>query len=223
MLQRLKIPDAEYFALPYASNSGLKDAHKMFTASDTGEWEPTYAYEFGSAFDALLTSPGIVDTSMISAEDRRLLPSMRAALEADTLVYQPLLMNASTQVVFVETEFMIELDGRPITFPAKCKYDYWIDKFNFGTDLKAVICKDQHAFEAACQHFKYFMQAAWYMDITKSDRFILIGISKRNFKIFIIQIRRDDARYKIGKAQYTACFGAWWKLYGFKHFAGKGA
>lgn len=221
MLQRFKMPDAEYFALPYASNSTLKDAHKMFTASDTGVWEPTKAYEFGSAFDALLTSPGILDTSMISNEDRRLLPSMRATLENDDKVFKPLLMNASTQVVFVETEFVIYLDGRPITFPAKCKYDFWIDKFDFGADLKAVICKDQHAFEAACEHFKYYMQGALYMDITKSDRFILVGISKRNFKIFIIQIRRDDARYKIGKRQYEACFGPWWKLYGFKHFTGK--
>lgn len=215
MLQRLEITDPVYFALPHASNSGMKEAHKMFTASDTGEWVPTRAFEFGSALDALLTNPGLTDTSMLSEDDRQRLGPMRRNLRDDP-TYRALKFNqAELQVVWVDDAFPMTIDDMDILVPAKCKYDFWLPKHNFGADLKALDCKSQEEFESAFKFFKYPMQGAWYMDITRSDRFIFFAVSKRNFKVFIKAMKRGDPIHKQGQAMYNTCMKSWCKLNGF--------
>jgi hypothetical protein len=40
------------------------------------------------------------------------------------------------------------------------------------------------------------------MDIEGRTNDCLIGISKKNFKVFIIKIKKGDALYNLGKSQY---------------------
>jgi hypothetical protein len=213
MLQRLDITDAEYFKLPHASNSGLKEAHKLFSASESGERDLTGAYEFGSAIDALLTNPGELNTLNLTNEQRQDVLLMRKALSKDP-TYNALCAKADKQVVFTHDAFPIEIDGLQTTIRAKCKYDFWQPRMNFGCDLKSTVAKDQPAFSAAAIFMKYPMQGAWYMDITNSDRFVIIGISKINYKVFTFSIRRGDEHYIKGRAQYMYHSKSWWKLYG---------
>lgn len=215
MLQRLYLSDPEYFALPHASNSGIKEAHKLFSASDTGDWVPTKAFEFGSALDALLTNPGITDTSMLSEDDRQRLGPMRRNLHMDPTFLALKFEESDRQVIFVEDEFPIDLDGLPVLINAKCKYDFWLPKHHFGADLKALDCKTQQEFESAFKFFKYPMQGAWYMDTSKSDRFIFFAVSKRNFKVFIKAMKRGDENYKAGRDMYHHYAKSWCKLHGF--------
>lgn len=213
MLQRLYISDSEYFKLPHASNSGLKEAHKLFSASESGERDLTGAYEFGSAIDALLTNPGELNTKNLTNDQVRDILQMRKALSKDP-TYNALCAKADTQAVFTHEAFPIDIDGMLTTIRAKCKYDFWQPKMNFGCDLKSTTAKEQSAFSAAAIFMKYPMQGAWYMDITGSDRFVIIGISKVNYKVFTFSIRRGDEHYTKGRAQYLYYSKSWWKLYG---------
>lgn len=216
--QKLIIDDATYFGLPHASNSGIKDAHKMFTASDTGDWVPTRAFEFGSALDALLTNPGLTDTSMLTEEERQKLGPMRRSLHAnklfDTFFSEQLAVKPEYQAVWLTDEFLFDLDGMPILIKSKCKYDFWQPKHHFGADLKTLDIKTQDEFESSFKFFKYPMQGSWYMDIPdpKPDRFLFFGVSKKNFKVFVKAMRRGDETYQEGKRLYTTYLKSWCKL-----------
>lgn len=225
MRERLYIDDETYFALPYASNSGMKDADKLFSASNSaGDWVPTKAFEFGSALDALLTNPVLTDTSMLTDDERQRLGPMRRSLYKDEMMNLFFPINHGTptpndtqyQVVWVEKEFEVDLDGLKVIVPAKCKFDFWNPKFDFGSDLKTLACKDEASFESAFKFFQYPMQAAWYMDTSKTDRFLFFGVSKMNFRVFRKAIKRGDAIYKEGLALYTKYIKSWCKLNGFK-------
>lgn len=225
MLERLhKLTTEEYFSLPYASNSGIKEASKLMAGRDVGYDPGSRALIFGSALDALLTDPTLMDSLILEEGEKKLLfPMLRSVNnnnifnvllrpEDDTVPVKK--RTRTTQAVWVESHLPIQFDGMEVTIPAKCKYDYWNQKLYFGGDLKTTEARDQANFESAAKWFGYNQQAAWYMDITQSDRFIIIGVSKWNFKTFMITFKRDDEGYLEGKRKYTQCASEWWKLYG---------
>lgn len=221
MLQRLKLTTEEYFALPYASNSGIKEADKLMHGRDT-EYASTPAYEFGSALDAYITDPLTLDTSMLTSAQRADVLNMNKAISANT-TFKALFENyTDTQAVFVDTEFEVTFDGITVTIPGKCKFDWWNNMLGFGGDLKTTMAKDEKSFISAAKWFNYDQQAAWYMDITKSDRFVIIACSKINYHTFTMSFRRwidrdrciQDPYYLAGKAKYEGAAGSWWKLYG---------
>lgn len=213
MVERRQIGTQDYFALPFASNSSIREAHQLFVASEAGKSDPAAAYRFGSAFDALSTDPEMLAIDDLPESEVSLLTPMRRALYQDS-IFNALFKNADKQAVFVDPEFQINLDGMDLTIPAKCKFDVFNTKFNFGGDLKSTVVKTKAQFESAASFHGYDRQSAWYMDITGTDRFLLIGISKRNNHIFHINITRDSDRYKRGKQQYLNYAASWWKLYG---------
>lgn len=211
-LERLYISTEEYFKLPYASNSGLVEAHKLFQTSDKPEVDLKKAYRFGSAFDAISTDdPDEFDSSGLTDPEVSILLPMRRALEQNN-IFKTLFKNADSQVVFVDREFGVEIDGMWVTIQAKCKYDKWNEKFGFGGDIKTTAVSTEAQFKAAAKFMNYDRQAAWYMDITQSPRFPIIGVSKRNHKTFVLNVNRGDDLYRQGKEKYQKLIPAWWKL-----------
>jgi len=213
MLERLYITTEEYFALPHASNSGVKDAFALNTSRDVPRDPDNRAYKYGSALDALLTDPTVMDSRELTGEEKVLLHPMLRSLEKNNS-YNALFKNADRQAVWVEGEFPISYDGLDLTIPAKCKFDWWINKLKFGGDLKTSESRTLEQFISAAKWFNYDQQAAWYMDITGSDRFLIIGISKWNFKTFEMAFKRGDANYLAGREKYMKCALSWWKYYG---------
>lgn len=217
-LQRLHISTEEYFGLPYASNSGIKEAHKILQTGDFQEQARSEAYYFGSALDNLLTDPELVHTlDMPDAKRRQLLPMANAVLNNDT--YKAFFTKdrgREDQCVFVDMEFPLLTDGMQITIPVKCKYDWFNPKpyINFGGDLKTTDAKTQTAFLSAAKWFEYDQQAAWYMDITGTNRFVIIAVSKINCQVFTLAIKRGDKHYESGKVKYLRRSSSWFKLNG---------
>lgn len=212
-LQRLYISDDEYFALQACSNSALKEAYKIFGTGAVPSYNQN-SFRLGSAVDALLTAPEGFSTADLSDDDAAHIMPMRTQLWKNT-IYQALFRNAETQAVFVETDFALTIDGQTITVPAKCKFDVWNPKLGFGGDIKTTDAKNQAQFEAAASFFGYDLQAAWYMDVTKSNRFVIMGVSKHHpHPVFIISIKRDSEQYLAGKEKYEAYARPWWMLYG---------
>lgn len=218
MIERLDITDEEYFALPHASNSSMREAHKLFMANEKGEFDPTRAYRFGSAFDALSTAPGELSLVDMTDKEVSLLMPMRRKLELNG-IYRSLFKDQPTQVVFVRDDLPVKIDGVERKIPARCKFDVWNERFNFGGDLKSTTAKTAEQFYAAFKHFQYHAQAAWYMDVTKTDRFVVIGVPKETdlkYAAQVIQVKRDDDLYNQGRAIYTRNARSWWMMYGVK-------
>lgn len=217
-VQRLYISTEEYFALPYASNSTIKEAHDILKTGDVKEHVRSDAYYFGSVLDAVLTDPETIHQADLTKDQRQTVIPMARAIEKDP-TYQALFSQEAGregQVVFVNTEFPLIIDGMQVTIPVKCKFDWWNPKpkLRFGGDLKTTIAKSQAQFDAAAGWFNYPQQGAWYMDISESDRFIIIAVSKYNNAIFKWAMQRGDANYKIGREKYLRCAASWFKLNG---------
>lgn len=207
----------QYFELPCASNSGVKEAHKMLRTGTLEDYEQHRpAYYFGSIIDAILTDPENVHTIDLPADQRKEVLSMCRAIERD-VQYQALFSpeaGGERQAVFVNMEFPFNLDGLEVKIPVKCKFDWFNPrpKINFGADLKTTLARSEAAFKSASNWFDYPQQAAWYMDISDTDRFMFMGISKYDNAIYKIPIKRGDELYKIGKEKYLRCLSSWCKL-----------
>lgn len=164
----------------------------------------------------MLTDRSTLDTSGLSMEERKQILSMIHSLEKDE-DYKVLFLEpkyCDTQAVFIDKEFPINFDGRNLTIPVKCKFDWWQKLIGFGGDLKSTQARTQEQFISAAKWFNYPQQAAWYMDITRTDRFIIFAVSKWNYKVFKMSFRRGDDAYKAGKIKYLSDSADWWKLYG---------
>ena len=207
-MQRLNINTQQYFDLPHASNSKIKEAHKVFQTHQTFTIDTTKAFREGSAFDALTTE---IDQFNSNQVDVNKLLKMQKALK-ENIYYKTLFNDADKQAVFIEDNLPIEYEGLSYTIPAKCKYDLF--KEIIGGDIKTTVATSQEAFEKAALFLGYHVQGAWYMDIAQVDRFVIIGISKQNFRSFSIGIKRNDHLYNLGKELYQKYAVSWWKLSG---------
>ena len=109
--------------------------------------------------------------------------------------------------------FPIECDGVEFTLPAKCKWDLFRPDIDLSGDIKSTACTSQKQVEEALRYFSYDRSRAWYMDLEKRNNDILIFISKANFKIFKVPIRRSDAIYTEGKKKYQDLAFKYWYLF----------
>jgi len=213
--QLLYISTAEYFKLPYANNSGIKEAFKIMSGKDVPYDVENRSYTFGSALDAILTDPNTMDTTGLTDDEVKLLYPMCRSIERNS-TYNALFRGNHSQRVWVDTTMPISFEGINTTIPGKCKYDWWYPRQDFGGDLKSTLTKTEEAFRKAAMWFEYHVQAAWYMDVTQTDRFVIIAVSKLNFEVFTMSFKRGDALYEQGKAKYQQYAAAWWKLNGHK-------
>lgn len=207
-----------YYSRPEISNSDLTWLKKY--------WMPEMmihdiesAYKFGSLIDAMITEEHrvnyfklTVDDVQYSKEDFDKSKAMKQSFLADPLCKQ-MLSQSSTQTVMSKI-MQLEYDGIKFDLPVRCKWDLWMQLANWGGDIKSTAATTQKQFEEACRHFDYDRQRAWYMGIAGSNQDILIGISKENFKVFKLPIKRGDEFYKSGKAKYEELAFKYWYLFG---------
>lgn len=199
----LFMPDAEYFAHPAISNSKLTDFQKKITGRQD-DFDPTEAFAFGSLIDAMITEPervgfgsGTFDGK--TAKDFDVALKMRKSFFANKYCAQIIhSQDVSFQSVFI-ADRNLEYNGVKFTQQHKCKYDF------YGTisgDIKSTTATTLDQFYTACGYFGYWRSRAFYMDITGKNTDILIGISKKNFKVFLIPIKRGDNNYNKGRNEY---------------------
>ena len=198
----------DYFKRPEISSSDLSELFYALYAREMSD--PTEAYAFGTLFDALVTEPENVDFKLkqviqdgeilqFKDEDFKIAEEMKRSVLKNDL-FRQLFTNAKFQIAMSET---IELEYRNIKFKidARCKYDFW--QRIFGGDLKSTTATSQSQFDAACLFFGYDRQRAWYMDISGAKTDVIIGVSKKNFKVFTKIINKGDAFYTEGRRKNT--------------------
>lgn len=208
-----------YFSQPEVSNSDLSWLKKYEQPADVVH-DIEKAYRFGTLVDAIVTEHHKINYFKRTVEGVET-PYTEEEFEKAKLMLQafrkdPLCMNflenAEFQTVHKKRrEFNYE--GVKFEMDVRCKWDFFFPKMGFGADLKSTTATTQKQFEEACRYFDYDRQRAWYMDIAGSDKDMLIGISKVNFKIFKVHIERGKEFYNSGLEKYNSLAFKYWTLF----------
>lgn len=208
-----------YYARSEVSNSDLSWVKKY--------WMPEQkiidfeqAYKFGTLIDCMITEPFKVDYYKLTCAgaqhvkaDFELAKEMKVAFYRDPLA-KMLADNSEYQKISVRNGFKIQYEGFEFELDVRCKWDLFAQpKLNISGDIKSTTAETQKQFEAACEYFDYYRQRAWYMDIENTNKDMLIGISKKNCKVFKIPITRGDKYYQMGKQHYQELAFKYWYLF----------
>lgn len=213
------ITPENYRSFPAVSNSDLGWLKKYWEPEDV-IIDKERAYKFGTLIDAIITEPHrvdyykyMVDDVKYTADDFELAQTMKKAWDKDAFC-QSMKKQCSFQHITYQPAFKVNHQGIEIELPAKCKWDLFCKSYDMAGDIKSTAAETQKQFEEACHHFDYYRSRAWYMDLEGRSNDILIGISKKNCKIFKIPIKRGDKLYKLGREQYEELAFKWWCLFG---------
>lgn len=213
------ITQQNYRQFPAVSNSDLSWLQKYWEPEDV-VIDKAKAYKFGNLIDAIITEPHRVDYFKLkvdgigySKEDFELAGEMKKAYFKDEFC-KNMNKHCTFQHITYKQAFHVEHEGFGFTLPAKCKWDLFCKSFDLSGDIKSTAAATQKQFEEACHHFDYYRSRAWYMDLEGRSNDILIGISKKNCKVFKIPMKRGDKLYNLGKAQYQELAAKWWQLFG---------
>lgn len=181
--------------------------------------DSTEAYKFGSLLDAMITEPHRVDYfkrsldgEVFSVEDFAKAENMKKAFWNDE--FSKMIAERADGQKTMSRRMQMDFNGFDFELNTRCKWDLWRQDWNWGGDIKSTAATTQKEFEAACKYFDYDRQRAWYMDIAGAQRDVLIGISKKNFKVFKIAINRDSEFYKDGRDKYLGLAYKWYLLFG---------
>lgn len=213
-----------YYSRSEVSNSDLSALQEMLHPKPQfGNKEQAYA--FGTLLDFMITESHKVDYFKLSVEgqyanypftveDFELAKAMKKAYYKDPFC-KMISDNADFQCVSVQHNWPIEYNGFEFVLSqgVRCKWDLLVKAWKMGGDIKSTACSTQSEFEDACEHFGYFRSRSWYMDIEGTNKDMLIGISKKNQKVFKIAINRGDKLYEHGKAQYQELAFIYWQLF----------
>ncbi len=179
----------------------------------------TDAYSLGNLIDAMITEPNLVNffkarlgEKEFNKEEFEHMEQMKRAFLKDPFCRNILNGASGQNVMSVRRTFYYS--GFDFALPCRCKWDLWREDGHFGGDIKSTAATTQAQFEAAARYFDYDRQRAWYMDIAGSNEDVLIGISKKNFKVFKIFINRASSWYREGFAKYNELAFRWFLMYG---------
>lgn len=211
------VADANYFQRSEVSNSDLTWLRKTWM-NEKDRIDLEKAYKFGSLIDAMITEPHrvnyfkfTVDDVQYTEQDFKIAQLMKKSFNNDDLC-KMMLQQANTQAI-MRRKMAIIHEGVKFFLEVRCKWDLWMQVAGWGGDIKSTTAETQKQFVEACRFFDYDRQRAWYMDIAGSKQDLLIGISKKNYKIFKLPITRGDDFYNSGKRKYQDLAYKWWYLF----------
>lgn len=210
-----------YYSRPEVSNSDLTQLknllHPRLQYGDREE-----AFRFGSLVDALVTEPNRVNRYRFTVDDvqytedefehaTQMLRALRSEARRDAFLAK-VLETADTQRCMFNKRQQFQYGGFSFSLDTRCKWDWFLTPYGFGGDLKTTFASTQKEFDEAVDFFDWDRSRAWYMDIARSDRDFIYGISKKNGCVFKKFINRDDAIYKRGREKYEELAFQYWCL-----------
>ena len=210
-----------YYSRPEVSNSDLTQLknllHPRLQYGDREE-----AFRFGSLVDALVTEPNRVNRYRFTVDDvqytedefehaTQMLRALRSEARRDAFLAK-VLETADTQRCMFNKRQQFQYGGFSFSLDTRCKWDWFLTPYGFGGDLKTTFASTQKEFDEAVDFFDWDRSRAWYMDIARSDRDFIYGISKKNGYVFKKFINRDDAIYKRGREKYEELAFQYWCL-----------
>jgi hypothetical protein len=208
-----------YYNLPQCSNSDLSELGRLLNPR---EFEPDYSesLRFGNLFDCLVTEPDKVNVYKRTVEgiegdysiaDIKLAQEMKRSFYSDPTCAALMKMAECQKVSIGNVTF--EWGSFEFTLETRAKWDIWMPKLGYGCDIKTTTATSQKQFELACEHFSYFRSRVFYMELEKSSKDMLIGVSKVNKKIFKVPITRGDKNFLKGKEEASRLAFDYWYLF----------
>lgn len=215
------INQENYRSFPAISNSDLSALQKYWM-HENKIIDLEKAYANGTLIDAMITEPQKVNyfkrtvqdvSYQYSDEEFERAKEMKRAFYKDAFCSN-FVKHCKFQHISYQPNFKIEYNGFEFTVPAKCKWDLFAKDLDLSGDIKSTTCTTQKQVEEALRYFDYDRSRAWYMDIENRTNDILIFISKVNFKIFKVAIKKDNFIYNEGKEKYQELAFKYWYLFG---------
>lgn len=214
------INQQNYRAFPAVSNSDLTWLEELWMPQEI-KIDLRKAFANGTLIDCMITEPEKVDYFKLRVEGENYQYSkeeFEASKEMKKVFYKDAFCAAFVkqckfQHISYKPDFKIKYDGFDFSLPSKCKWDLFRPDIDLSGDIKSTACTTQKQVEEALRHFNYDRSRAWYMDLENRSNDILIFISKVNFKIFKVPVKRDSSIYKDGKVKYEALAFKWWSLF----------
>lgn len=210
-----------YRAFPAVANSDLTWLQKYFMPEN--RWiDLQKAYANGTLIDAMITEPHRVnyfdltvkgEVYQYSSDEFEAAKEMKKAFMRDPFCQQ-MMQICSFQRISYQPGFQIEFDGFKFSMAAKAKWDLFAEGCDMGGDIKSTACTTQKQCEEAVRYFEYDRSRAWYMDLEARSNDMLIFISKANFKVFKVPVKRDSEIYKVGKSKYQELAFKYWTMFG---------
>lgn len=206
-----------YYGRPEMSNSDLSWLRNQIE-SPSFRGDSAKAYRFGTLIDCMITEKDKVNYfnrtcagEIYSAEEFKVAEEMKKSFYKDQQC-KWMADNAIFQKIDVRP---MEIAYLGVNWIQDCriKWDLGLPPEYPSGDIKSTTATTQRQFEEAAEYFQYFRQRAFYMDVGKTDIDLLIGISKKNYKIFKIPIFRNDKLYSLGKQQYSELAFQWHYLF----------
>lgn len=210
-----------YYSRSEVSNSDLTQLknllHPRLQYGDREE-----AFRFGSLVDALVTEPNRVNRYRFTVDDvqysedefehaTQMLRALRSEARRDAFLAK-VLETADTQRCMFNKRQQFQYGGFSFSLDTRCKWDWFLTPYGFGGDLKTTFASTQKEFDEAVDFFDWDRSRAWYMDIARSDRDFIYGISKKNGCVFKKFITRGDEIYKRGREKYEELAFHYWCL-----------
>ena len=111
------------------------------------------AFRFGSLVDALITEPNRVDYYNLTVDDvkytddeflhaKEMQRSLRMEAKQDPFLAKVLELS-NTQKCMINKEQQFSYCEFPFTLDTRCKWDWWLESFHFGGDLKTTFASSQ--------------------------------------------------------------------------------
>lgn len=205
-----------YFDRTEVSNSNLTSIKKEIIGDNKPP--PLEAYRFGNLIDMMITEQHLIDYTnhkcageLFEEDIWNQAIQMKQSFMADPMCYN-MIKLASGQAVTTKMDQLFKYRNWEFYLNVRAKWDLLFRGQGWGADIKSTMATTQSQFEAACDMFDYWRSRVFYMNIIDSDQDMLIGISKVNYKVFKIPIKRGDKYFKKGEQQMNWLALEAWKL-----------
>jgi len=205
----------------YISKSLLDLVHKSpahYLAYIEGEKQaPTSAMNLGSLVHSVVfnqdnyavlpecdrrTKEGklIYESFMALCEDKELFVSHKD-YELALNIRNAVLAHPKAALLLEQGQAEISVFGKIEGFDAKCRVDFLNTKHNVIVDLKTTNSAAPDEFAKSVWNYRYHVQAAFYMDLTKAERFFFIAVDKEKpFNVELYEL--DPEAIERGRQEY---------------------
>ncbi len=236
---QMQLTNAEYHARPELSASQckvlLENPHKFYLGLETAQTE---AMKFGSVVHKLILEPEDFDNEYAVSPkfdgrttkgkaDKAAFEAQNQANEVITIESYQLAEKCAESVLnsrankllkngMVEQAFFGQIAG----IKCRCKPDYYVPSQQLAIDIKTCTNSSAEEFEKSLVNFKYYLQAAFYMDVMASigkpvKQFIFVCVSKS--PPYVVGIYRlSQVAIDIGRAQYNEAIRIYQSIDQFK-------
>lgn len=144
----------------------------------------------------------IYESFLAESEGKELIVTVEQALQANQ-IKNAVFAHPKAALLLEQGQAELPIFGKIADLDAKCKVDFLNTKYNVCIDLKTTTSSAPGEFSKSIYNYRYHVQAAFYMDLTKAERFIFIAVEKEApFNVELYEL--DNEAIERGRQEYLA-------------------